>query len=210
MSSLLRTLIALALFVVWSGLNLAGCSQLLAPNVQTQLVKLRSGQYELDPAHSAVLFKVEHLGLSTFVGRFEQVEASLDFDASAITDAKLQAVIDMASVNVNNEDFEETLRGGSWFDVKTYPQAVFQSTSAQALSANVVRFLGKLTFLGVTKEVALDVTFNGGAMNMLTAKYTIGFEATSRFSRSDFGLDQYVGLVGDDITIEVYAEFLRR
>ena len=74
----------------------------------------------------------------------------------------------------------------------------------------MVRFLGDLTFLGVTKEVVLDVTFNGGAMNMLTAKYTIGFEATSRFSRSDFGLDQYVGLVGDDITIEVHAEFLRQ
>ena len=209
MSSLLRATVFVKWVVLWGCLSLTACSQLLAPNVQTELVKLRTGQYSLDPEHSAVIFKVGHLGLSTFVGRFEQVKASLDFDPNAIENAKLQAVIAMASVNVNNEDFEDTLRGSSWFNVEQYPEAVFQSKSARSLTPNVVRFMGDLTFLGVTKEVALDVTFNGGAMNMLTRRYTIGFEATSRFNRSDFGLDQYLGLVGDEITIEAYAEFLR-
>lgn len=201
----IKTLVTVAICL----LLLSSCSQLLAPRVQTELVKLRTGQYSLDPEHCAVIFKVGHLGLSTFVGRFEQVKASLDFDPSAIESAKLQAVIAMTSVNVNNKDFEDTLRGSSWFNVEQYPEAVFQSKSAETLTSNVVRFMGDLTFLGVTKEVALDVTFNGGAMNMLTRRYTIGFEATSRFNRSDFGLDQYLGLVGDEITIEAYAEFLR-
>ena len=188
---------------------LSACSRLFVPNVKTQLVELKPGQYTLDPDHTAVVFKIGHLGLSTFMGRFERVEARLDFDAAAIEQASLQAIIDMGSVNVNNAEFEDTLRGSSWFNVAQYPQAVFQSKSAQRTADNVVRFLGDLTFLGVTKEVALAVIFNGGATNRLTGRYTIGFEATSRFLRSDFGMDQYLGLVSDEVVIEVYAEFLR-
>ena len=156
-----------------------------------------------------MIFKVGHLGLSKFVGRFEQVAASLDFNAENIENAKLQAIIDTTSFNVNNPDFETTLRGSSWLDTKNHPQAVFQSLSAERLEGNIVRFEGDLQFLGVTKTIHVDVTFNGGATNFLTARYTIGFEAHSRFNRSDFGMDQHLGLVGDEIEIEVHAEFLR-
>ena len=185
----------------------ASCSQLLAPNVQTELSELREGAYQLDPKHTAVLFKITHLGLSKFVGRFEKVEASLDFDAEHIENAKLHALVETASININNDKFANTLRGPGWLNTEVYPQASFESTSARRVDGNKVLFTGDLTFLGVTREVQVHITFNGGARNKLNGRYTIGFEAHSEFKRSDFGLDKYLALVGDDIELEVHAEF---
>lgn len=188
---------------------LAACSSLLAPNVKTELVSLRGGQYELDPKHTAVLFKVNHMGFSKFIGRFEKVEASLDFDSGHIEKSQLQAIIDMSSVNVNNEKFATTLSGAEWFNAEKYPQAIFISKEAARKEDNLVVFEGELTFLGVSKPVSVAVQFNGGANNLFSGRYTIGFEAHSQFKRSEFGLDKHLAVVGDDIEIEVHAEFVR-
>ena len=61
----------------------------------------------------------------------------------------------------------------------------------------------------MVKPITVSATFHGGANNILSGKYTLGFSAQSTFSRSDFGMDKYVPLVGEEVTIEVYAEFLK-
>jgi polyisoprenoid-binding protein YceI len=52
-------------------------------------------------------------------------------------------------------------------------------------------------------------TFNGGADNLLTGKYTLGFTATGSFKRSDYGMDSFAGIIGDEVNLEIFAEFLR-
>ena len=187
----------------------SSCASLIAPNIKTDLVELKEGQYELDPKHTAVLFKVNHMGFSKFIGRFEIVDASLDFDPENMANSRLEATVDMASVNVNNESFADTLKGNDWFNVESFPQAVFRTTSVNYSRGSEVDFNGDLTFLGVTQPIVLTVLFNGGANNLLTGRYTIGFEAQTSFNRSDFGLDKYMGAVGDVIELEVHAEFQR-
>lgn len=188
---------------------LSGCAALLKPALETELTALRSGAYRLDPRHATVLFKVDHMGFSKFVGRFNEFDATLDFDADNIAASRLEAVIHMASVDVNNENFAATLRGPQWFDTERFPQAFFKTLRVETISGQHVDFAGELTFLGVVKPVTLRVRFNGGATNLLTYKYTIGFAASSLFKRSDFGLDKHVPMVGDDVEIEVHAEFIK-
>ncbi len=196
--------ILLAIFI---GLLLASCGTLIKPNVKTGIVQLEKGSYKLDQTHVTVLFKINHMGLSTFVGRFNKVDASLEFDPNNIAAAKLSAVIDVASLDANNPDLEETLRGGSWLDTEKYPQAFFKTTSVSVLDQNSAVFTGELTLHGVTAPINLTVTFNGGANNMLTGFYTLGFSATSTFSRSTFGVDYLIPAIGDAVAIEVFAEF---
>lgn len=188
----------------------SGCGYLLQPNVKQGMINLEAGSYQLDPLHTTVLFKVDHLGLSKFVGRFNRVEASLDYDPHNPAAAKLSAVIDIPSIDVNNADFSETLRSASWFNAERYPQAGFVTTSVELVDGNRARFLGDLTLLGVTAPIVLDIHFNGGADNMLSGRYTLGFSATSSFKRSVFGMDQYIPAIGDDIELEIHAEFQRR
>lgn len=188
-------------------LLLASCGTLIKPKVKTGLIQLEKGSYKLDPSHVAVLFKINHMGLSTFVGRFNKVDASLEFDPMNIAAAKLSAVIDIASVDVNNADLEETLRGSSWFDAEKYPQAFFKTTSVKVIDESTAEFSGDLQLHGVTAPISLKIHFNGGGNNMLTGSYTLGFSATSSFKRSTFGMDYLVPAIGDQVDIEVFAEF---
>ncbi len=206
--SLCRLARPMAVSIMLAGL-LAGCGSLLQPDLDTELAELRPGSYEVDPRHTTVLFKVAHLGLSKFVGRFNDFDATLDYDPENPRAAKLDAVIRTASIDVTNSDFEDTLRD-SWFDSDEFPEARFTTTSVEIGKGNHARFTGDFTLLGVTAPITLDVVFNGGAFNMLTGRYTLGFSATGVIKRSTFGMDKYIPAVGDEVEIEVHAEFLKR
>ncbi len=205
----MTTLRAFRLFstLVFMSLLIAGCASLIKPKLKQQLVALKPGDYQLDPAHSTVLFKVDHMGYSKFVGRFNRVDASLLWNAESIEASQLEAIVDMASVDVNNPKFERALNGRFWFDTQTYPQATFKTLSAEKVGANQMRFLGELFFMGVAQEIEVDVLFNGAANNWVTGKYTLGFSASSTISRSAFGLDRFVPAVGDEVELEIHAEF---
>ncbi len=191
-------------------LSLSACGYLINTKVKIGIVNLAPGSYQVDKQHLTVLFKLNHMGMSTFVGRFNDVDAQLEFDPAHIENAKLSAVININSIDVNNTDLAETLRGSSWFHADKYPQALFSTVSVEKVDEARARFKGNLTLHGVTAPVVLDVTFNGGGDNVLTGRYTIGFSATTQFKRSQFGIDYLIPAVGDDVNIEVFAEFQKR
>ena len=188
---------------------LTACASIVRPNFQTEIVKLRPGAYSLDPAHAALLFKIEHLELSTYVGRFNSFDASLEFDPADLAATDLNAVVDMSSLDTNDRELEDTIKGADWFNVAQFPQATFSTASVRVLDDNSFIFTGDLTFRGVTAPVELMATFNGGADNLLTGKYTLGFTATGSFKRSDYGMDSFAGIIGDEVNLEIFAEFLR-
>lgn len=189
--------------------TLVACDRILTPDFQTEVTELRAGQFTLDTDHARLLWKINHLGFSTFVGSFNDFDASLDFDPENIENSSLEVVINTASLDVNLPVFEEELRGENWFDVENFPQAVFRTTSfVEAPSENTFVFNGDLTLLGTTAPVTLQVDFHGGGRNFLTRSYTIGFSGSANFQRSAFGLDRFVSFgVGDDIELEIHVEF---
>ncbi|MCB1671031.1 MAG: YceI family protein [Gammaproteobacteria bacterium] len=189
---------------------LASCDRLLTPGQTTDIAELRSGAYTLDTDHAALLFKINHLGFSTFVGRFTDFDATLDFDPENIENSSMEVIVEMASINVNIPEFEEELRGDNWLDVEAFPQAVYRTTSfVESIDENTFIFAGDLTFHGVTKPVNLEITFHGGGRNFLTRSYTLGFSAEASFLRSDFGVDRFTSFgVGDEITLEIHVEFM--
>ncbi len=199
-----------AILVVVLSPMLIGCASLIAPKVRGEPAALRAGAYALDAKHAALLFKVDHLGFSGFVGRFERFDASLDFDAGAVETATVEAIIDIASLDVANDEFAAVLTGGQWFDAATHSQAIFRSTAITKTGENSGRMNGDLTLKGVTRPVALDVTFNGGAQDILRGGYVVGFSARGEISRKEFGVDRFAGIVGDAVAIEIEAEFVRR
>lgn len=203
MSFFIRTFMTLLMIT-----TLSSCSYLLTPSVEPVITQLEQGQYKLDPEHTTVLFKVQHLGLSTYVGRFNEMSASLNFEPNKMAQSTLQAKVQSNSVDVNNESLEDTLRGSSWFNAEQFPEVVLKTLSVTPTEKeNEFQFNAELTLLGVTKPVTLNATFHGGANNMLTGFYTLGFSATGSIKRSDFGMDQYIPMVGDKVDVEIYAEF---
>lgn len=198
--------IFLLCFVVF---GLTSCASLLKPKLKQEIAQIKAGNYQLDKDHAAILFKVDHLGFSKFIGRFNSFDASLVFDSENIENSTLEAIVDMTSVDVNNKKFERALKGRFWFDSENFPQAYFKTTSARRIDEKNIEFYGDVTFLGVTKPITLYVHVNGAATNLLTRKYTLGFSAKASIIRSEFGLDRYVPSIGDDIELEIHAEFQR-
>lgn len=185
----------------------AGCASLVRPNYETAIVKLRPGNYTLDPDHTFVLFRVDHLGLSKVVGRFNEATASLDFDPDNIESLTLDGRIKTASIDIGDEGFENQLRGAAWLNSDQFPDASFITESVVQGDENNFLIVGEFTLRGVTQPMQLQARFNGGADNILSGKYTIGFSASGEFSRKSFGIDDFGALVGDTIEIEIEAEF---
>lgn len=190
-------------------LTLIACGQILQPSLSSELISLKRGDYELDKTHAALLFKVNHMGLSDFVGRIKHFDAELYFDPAAMARSSIKAVIDMASIDVNNKPLEDTLKGNWWLNTDKHPQAIFETTSVKILDSTHAVFIGDLTFLGITKPVEANVQYNGSGINKLNMRYTVGFKIDAVFKRSDFGLDRFIPAIGDDVRIEVHAEFIR-
>ena len=188
---------------------LAGCVSIVRPNYETELAELREGRYALDPTHAYLLFKADHLGLSKVVGRFDDVDATLDFDPENVAGLRLEGVVATASIDTGDESLDERLAGGDWLDAGQHPEARFVTTRVEPGDANEFTVIGDFTLRGVTREVRLDARFGGGADSLLTGSYTLGFEAAGEISRSAYGIDSFGALVGDAVELEIHAEFLR-
>ena len=203
--SAVSSLVLLLMFML-----ISGCTSLIRPNYSQSLPELRPGDYSLDPEHAYLLFRIEHLGLSTVIGRFNKVDATLDFDPDALSDLALEGVIQTTSIDLNNENLESRLRGSGWLDVRAHPEARFESVSVESGDNGAFVVNGNFTLRGITRPVALQARFKGGADNLLTGRYTLGFEATGTILRSDFGIDSLAALVADEVFIEIHAEFQRQ
>lgn len=172
----------------------------------TDLSKTTSGVYEIDPSHTNVIWGINHMGFSTYYGRFNKIEGTLNFDAKAPEKSKLDVTINPASVDTNNEKLQAELIGPQWFDTAKYPRITFVSTKIEKLSATGGKVTGDLTLHGVTKPVTLDVTFNGAGANPIMKVEELGFSAKGKIKRSDFNVSQYIPMVGDEVELTISSE----
>ncbi len=190
---------------------LTACDRVMTPDFETEIAEIRSGQFTLDPNHATLLWKLNHLGFSTLTGRFNDFDATLDFDPENIENSSVEVIIETAGLDMNLPEFEEELRGENYFDVAQFPQAIYRTTSlAETIDEDTYIFDGELTLRGVTAPVAIEVSFNGGGRVTFPPPpvYTIGFSASASFQRSTFGIDRFVSFgVGDEIELEIHVEF---
>ena len=127
-------------------------------------------------------------------------------------DSAVEIVINVASVDTHEFDRDVHLRSADFFDAEHYSQITFKSTAAEVVRGRKLRILGDLTIHGVTRAVVLDAEF-GGRVTDPWGNDRVGFTATARVDRKDFGLTWNAALetggvlVGDlvDITVELEA-----
>lgn len=182
---------------------------------ETPLNGMPSGLYEVDNTHASITWKVSHLGLSNYTARFTKFDIDLMFDAQDPAKSKVIATIDPTSIktdypNPEEKDFDAKLaKDAGWFNGDQYPEIKFRSTSVEKTGDNTGKMTGDLTFLGVTKPVTLDVTFNKAVGNHpFENKPALGFSATGTLKRSDFGMTTYIPQIGDEVEVIIEAEFL--
>src|SRR6202166_3060991 len=63
---------------------------------------------------------------------------------------------------------------------------------------------------GTTKPVVLHAVFHGAGVNPLNKHYTVGFDASAKIKRTEFGVSTWVPLISDDVDIIISAAFERQ
>ncbi len=211
MISFLPQVLGRCLMAIAGAVLLTACDRLMTPDFETEIAEIRSGQYTLDPNHATLLWKLNHLGFSTLTGRFNDFDATLDFDPENIENSSVEVIIETTGLDMNLPEFEEELLGENYFNAAQFPQVIYRTTSlSETIDEDTYIFDGELTLRGVTAPVALEVSFNGGGRVSFPPPpvYTIGFSASANFLRSTFGIDRFVSFgVGDEIELEIHVEF---
>lgn len=172
----------------------------------TAALPLPAGNWDLDPAHSAVNFTIRHLGISKVRGRFAEVSASLVVGESAET-SSVTATIELASIDTGNKDRDAHVRTPDLLDVERRPTMTFRSTRVHG-KEDEWTMEGELAIGDVTKPVTLAVEFGGLQAFPGDARRHAGFEATGEIRRGDYGLDFGAGLLGDVVKIQLDMQFL--
>ena len=189
-------------------------------NVEVMEAPVATGRglstWTLDASHSSAGFVVKHMMVSNVRGEFPEVEGTLNFDRANIANSSVNVTIKVASIATKDATRDGHLKGADFFDVETYPEITFHSTEFQKQSDDELLVKGDLTIRGVTKEVVLKVEGPTDEHKDPWGGTRLGFSATTKINRKDFGLTWNVALetggilVGENVTINIDAEFVKQ
>jgi polyisoprenoid-binding protein YceI len=109
------------------------------------------------PAQSSLGFAAKWNG-DDVQGSFPKFTASILFDPAKLADARVDAVIDLASATTTDKTVNGSLPGSDWFDVKKAPTARFQAANFTQVKPGQYVAKGTLTMRGVSVPVTLPFT----------------------------------------------------
>lgn len=163
--------------------------------------------YTLDPAHTQVDFRWNHMGLSNPGASFDQVTGTLRWDDADPTRSSVEVTMPLSGVRTRVPQLDADFRSPKFFDPARHPVVTFRSTSVDRTGiGDRYRVAGHLTARGITRPVVLDVVLNGKGMHPMLHAPALGFEATAVLKRSDFGLTVASPMVGDEIRVHITVE----
>ena len=162
--------------------------------------------YKIDPTHTATVFSWNHFGFSTPSANFTDIQGVIKVDNAKPANSSVEVTIPLSSVNTNVPALDKEFQEEAWFNAAKYPNITFKSTKVETKDKKHFKITGDLTVKGVTKPVVLDAVLNKQGEHPMAKVPAIGFNATTSFNRSAFGIGTYVPTVGDKITVNITTE----
>ncbi len=166
-------------------------------------------RYTLDKPHTQILFFADHLGFSHSMGKFTDYSGSIVFNREDPAGSSVEVSIPTASLEMNDDAWNQHMKGADFFNVEKFPTMTFKSTAIKVTGDNMADITGDLTLLGVTKPVTLHVKHNSSGKHAFSGKYISGFSATGTIKRSDFGMNYGLPAVGDEVELRIEVEAIR-
>ncbi|WP_338244666.1 YceI family protein [Aurantiacibacter hainanensis] len=175
---------------------------------------ITSGTYSADPAHTLVVWSLDHLGFNDYFGIFGDVTGTLDLDTDNLSNSSVDVTIPISQVTVASEGLKDhLLRAGQdgadpdFFGPDPEP-ARFVSTAVHQTGDMTAHIEGDLTFNGVTNPVTIQAELAGMGTNGMNQKETVGFHGTTTITRSEWNLGWGIPFgLGDEVELEITAAF---
>jgi polyisoprenoid-binding protein YceI len=181
--------------------------------ISASLRPVQADEFAIDNSHTSVIFGVSHMGYSITYGRFNNVSGAFTLDAKGPEASTFQVALDVASIDTNDAKRDEHLKGPDFFNAGEFPVITFKSTKVAPKKTDTgitLEVTGDLTLHGVTKPVTLELQKLGEGPGPGGNDFRTGFSGTAKLKRSDFGMTNMVGPVGDEVAITISIEGIRK
>jgi polyisoprenoid-binding protein YceI len=162
--------------------------------------------YAFDTVHSRLTFYVSHMGYSNSVGQLSIAPGTFSFDTADWSKGQVTATLPADSLAFGDAKWDAHIKSADFLDAAKFPSITFTATKVEQTGTNTGTLTGDLTVHGVTKPVTLQLRLNGAGMHPMMKVPAIGFTATGKLKRSDFGVAAYVPMVGDELDIRLEVE----
>lgn len=149
---------------------------------------------------SEIRFVSKQMGV-TVEGRFRKWKASVDFRAKEPAKSTVEFEVDLASIELGNEERQVEARRPLWFDTSKYPVAKFASTAVRDLGGDRYEIAGTLTIKGTSRSVVVPVAL---ARDTSGARVAEGEFAVQRLDyKVGTGLWADTDTVGNEVRVRV-------
>lgn len=165
--------------------------------------------YRFDPVHTQIWFSASHEGLSHPQGRLRVKDGWFQFDPDDIAKASVYIEIDLASVDMGDQKWSDTIRSSQFFDTGRFPTARYTSKGVTPKDKTSGTIHGDLILHGVTKPIDVDFKFNRAGNDPYTFKRKAGFSASAKLNRNDFDMKRFQDVVGQDVELTFVVEGIR-
>ena len=172
-----------------------------------------TGAWKLEDQHTKLGFTAKHLMVTKVRGHFDEFEGTVDI-ADDLSDSRIEVTIDAASINTGAGDRDQHLRSEDFLDVANHPQVRFVSTEINR-DGDEYDITGDLTIRAVTKPITLRATYEGTVTDPW-GNDRIGFSATAKMAREDWGLTWNAPLEGGgwivskEVVLEIEGQLIKQ
>ncbi len=160
-------------------------------------------EYEVDPVHSSVAFRIKHSNINDIYGIFSDIAGKFSVDGSGSFDVS----VGVESINTGNAGRDRHLKSPDFFSARQFPRIEFKSNQVKRIDDETLEVAGELKLRGVTKPVTAKITTATGSGRGGQARG--GIEVTLNVKRSDFTLGGPGGL-GDDVTVMISLQGVKK
>jgi len=139
--------------------------------------------WQIIPTNSSLTFTATQNG-APVTGTFKTFSGEINFDPNQLSASKVKIIIDVASVSDAYNQLADTLKTSDWFNVKTFPQAIFQSTEFSKTKDGSYESKGTLAIRDKTLPVMLTFTLEEYSQTHARIK------GSTMIKRTAFGVGQ--------------------
>lgn len=175
-----------------------------------------SWQWDVDPSHSSIGFVAKHLAFAKVRGQFHKYAATVVLDDEDISKSRVEIDIEVDSIDTDNTQRDNHLRGDDFFSASKYPSIRFVSKSVRRQGDDRLVVVGDLTIRETTKTVVLQVNGPSPEFRDPGGRPHLAFSAETEVNRFDYGLQWSKALegggyvVGEDVKVEFEVELTNK
>lgn len=159
-------------------------------------------KWSIDPSHSEIGFKIEHLMISHVKGVFLKFDSDISTIGEDFSTAEINVWIEAASLDTRDKKRDEHLKGPDFFDVDKFKEITFTGGEMKKSSkTGTFDLTGDLKMRGITKQIKLSVTY-GGKMKDPYGNDKAGFIVTGMINRKDWELGWNTPLTSGGVLLD--------